>query len=113
MGYASDTSFTGPSAYTGATAATVTVPVGRAKALAFTLAGLSTETVTLDISLDGGTTWITGVMPLLLTTNANPASTALANGSYSFGWGYMPCSHVRWTKSGAANTLTITYGLRL
>lgn len=113
MSYASETTFTGPSVYSGATAATVTVPVIRGKALAFTLAGLSTETVTLDISLDGGTTWITGVMPLDLTKNANPASTALANGSYSFGWGYMPCSHVRWTKSGAANTVTITYGLRL
>ena len=112
MPVASGTAFPLATTYTGSTAATIQVDVGYAKNLSFIISGLSTETVTLDVNLDGQT-WATGVMPTLLTTNANPASTALGNGAYQFGAGYMPCRYIRFTKSGSANTVTIIYGFRL
>ena len=112
MPVASGTSFPLATTYTGSTAATIQVDVGYAKNLSFIISGLSTETVTLDLSLDGQT-WVTGVMPTVLTTNANAAATALGNGAYQFGAGYMPCRYIRFTKSGSANTVTIIYGFRL
>ena len=110
MSFAPENTFEGKNIYVGTTTATVTVDVRKYKRLAFSLSGLSGETVTLDISMDGNV-WFTGMMPTLLTTNANAGSTALVNGVYSFGGGALPCAYVRWTKSAAVSTLTIAYGL--
>ena len=113
MAYGNDTAWQGPSIYTGtATALVPSINVKGAKMIAFTLSGLTTETVSLDISFDNNN-WITGVRPVDLSTGAVASASTLASGSYSFGGAALPCAFFRLTKSGAANNATANVGVRL
>lgn len=110
MSYASELTFEGKNIYTG-TVQAISGPLDmrKYKRLAFNISGLTVETISLDISFDGNT-WFSGMMPTLLTTNANAASTALANGTYSFGGGNLPCAFVRFTKSSTTENATVRVG---
>lgn len=110
MSYASELTFEGKNIYTGtAQALTGALDVRKYKRFAFSISGLTVETVSLDISFDGNT-WFLGMMPTVLTTNANAASTALGNGIYSFGGGNLPCAFIRLTKSSTTENATARVG---
>lgn len=109
MSYASELTFEGKNIYTGtAQALTGALDVRKYKRLAFSISGLTVETVSLDISFDGNT-WFLGVMPTDLVKNAN-ATLPLTNGIYSFGGGNLPCAFIRLTKSSTTENATARVG---
>lgn len=83
--------------------------------MAFTISGLSTETITVNISYDydptgpSGTWAAASIRPIDLATGALTAASTLGNGSYLLV--NTPWRAIRFVKSATADTATVRWGI--
>ena len=99
------TTYRGPSVTTTATAV-ATVPVGIYQLLGMSLNGITTESVSVYPSLDGGATYETfAILPFDATTGKPVAQAAMGAGVYYID--IRPFTHIRFVKSAAVQTLTM------
>lgn len=95
--------------FTGTAAAVGTIPADLRSVLVLAVSGLSTETVNLTASVDGGATYETAKLrPIDLSTGALFASGDLANGLYRID--VTGISAVKVTKSAGAESVTVKTG---
>ena len=98
----------------GTAAAIGTVPLSTMwTELTFSVSATTTETVTVQISNDGGTTWSTNALGFAsITTPTTYIAAAPAATAASYVVRLPPCTAVKFVKSGAADTVTVKVTLR-
>lgn len=94
---------------TGSSGADIT-SAGRYSSLLVIISGLTSETVGVQVSPNGGTHWTGSVRPVDLATGTVAGASALGNGSYLLN--LPPCDALRFVKSASAETVTIRTALR-
>ncbi len=96
--------------FSGTAAAVGTIPCLTYTDLAFSISGLTGETIGVQTSQDGGTTWnTTAIRPIITTTGATAGSSALGNGSYKIN--VCPFSAVKFVKSATTENVAIIFGM--
>ena len=94
-------------------AAVGTLEVRRFNEIAFTHTGMTSETLTIQISCDNGMTWSTantlGCFPI---TGAAVVTTIPTTAAMGYTAKLPPCTHIKFVKSGTAQTVSISYTLR-
>jgi hypothetical protein len=93
-------------------AAVGTLAVGRYNKIGFSVTGLSTETLTIQMSFDGGATWTTGnSLGVTPVTGAAVITTVPSTSACGYYANLPPCTHIKFVKSAAAQTVSISYTL--
>lgn len=86
-------------------------PVNRYNRLTVHITGLTSETISATISVDGGTTFSTTLLAFgLISTPATQTVTALTNATYVCT--LPPCAAVKFTKSSTTDPAVLLYYFR-
>ncbi len=95
--------------FTGTAADVGTVDARTMSEFAFSVTGLTGETVSVTASFDGSTFDTNKLRPINLNTGAVHSSSDLANGIYFFN--VQPLGYLKFTKSSTSETITVRCGL--